>query len=59
MSPVFCRQHFISEVVEQAEEPLYFADFLREPLLDAETGEPLEFQPKFYESFPGGLTQIR
>ena len=55
----FCRQHFPADVAKQAEEPLYFADFLREPVLDPDTGEPLEVQPKYYESFSGGLPAIR
>ncbi len=54
-----CRQHFPADVAKQAEEPLYFADFLREPVLDPDTGEPLEVQPKYYESFCGGLPAIR
>ena len=53
------RQHFAPEVAVQAEQPLYFADFRRDPQLDADTGEPLEVQPKFYESFPGGMAEIR
>jgi len=46
-------------VAKQAEEPLFFADFLRDPVLDPDTGEPLEVQPKYYESFSGGLPAIR
>ena len=53
------RQHFAPEVAVQAEQSLYFADFRRDPQLDPDTGEPLEVQPKFYESFPGGLADIR
>ena len=53
------RQHFAPEVAAQAEQALYFADFRRDPQLDPDTGEPLEVQPKFYESFPGGIQDIR
>ena len=34
-----CRDSFASDLVKQVEEPLYFVDFLREPVVDAETGE--------------------
>ena len=53
------RQHFATEVAAQARQSLYFADFKRDPQLDTDTGEPLEIQPKFYESFPGGISDIR
>ena len=43
----------------QVEEPLYFVDFLREPVVDEETGETVDAHPSFYESVPGGLTEIR
>jgi hypothetical protein len=41
------------------EEPLYFVDFLREPVVDEETGETVDAHPSFYESVPGGLAEIR
>jgi dynein heavy chain len=34
-------------------------DFLREPVVDEETGETIEAHPSFYESVPGGLKDIR
>lgn len=37
----------------------YFVNFLREPLVDAETGEVLNAHPSFYESFPGNLSDLR
>eukprot|EP00967_Tisochrysis_lutea_P017294 scaffold19588_cov18-Tisochrysis_lutea.AAC.4 len=43
----------------QVEEPLFFVDFLREPEVDEETGETTEAHPSFYESVPGGMTQVR
>lgn len=54
-----CRQHFASEVAAQAEQSLIFADFRRDPEVDPDTGEPLEVQPKFYESFPEGVVEVR
>lgn len=41
------------------EEPLYFVDFLREPIYDDETGEVIDAHPSYYESVPGGLTQVK
>jgi hypothetical protein len=41
------------------EEPLYFVDFLRDPVVDEETGEVLNAHPSHYESVPGGLPEIR
>ena len=43
----------------QVEEPLYFVDFLREPITDNETGEVIDAHPSFYESVPNGLPDIR
>lgn len=34
-------------------------DFLREPVVDDETGETLEAHPSNYEAVPGGITEIR
>ena len=34
-----CRDTFQSDLIKQVDEPLYFVDFLREPVTDAETGE--------------------
>jgi len=41
------------------DEPLYFVDFLREPVLDDETGEVVDAHPSFYEAVPGGLAEVR
>ena len=43
----------------QVDEPLYFVDFLREPVCDEETGEVLDAHPSNYEAVPGGLVEIR
>jgi dynein heavy chain len=43
----------------QVDEPLYFVDFLREPVVDEETGEVIEAHPSNYEAVPGGLPEIR
>jgi dynein heavy chain len=40
-------------------EPLCFVDFLREPVLDDETGEVVEANPSAYEGVPGGLAGLR
>ena len=37
-------------VVKQVEERVYFVDFLREPVMDEETGEIIDANPSFYES---------
>lgn len=50
-------KHFCLPV--QVEEPLYFVDFLREPVVDDDTGEVVDAHPSFYESVPGGLPDIR
>lgn len=34
-------------------------DFLREPVVDEETGEVLDAHPSNYEAVPGGLIEIR
>ena len=41
------------------QEPLYFVDFLREPVYDDETGEVVDAHPSFYEAVPGGLAEIK
>jgi dynein heavy chain len=43
----------------QVDEPLYFVDFLREPVVDDVTGETLDAHPSNYEAVPGGLAEIR
>lgn len=40
------------------EEPLWFVDFLRDPVTDEETGETTDAHPSNYESVPGGLKDI-
>ena len=54
-----CRQTFSAEVAAAVRQPQYFADFLREPLTDAETGEVVDAHPSFYEAIPGTLADIR
>ncbi len=54
-----CRQNFQGDLLKQVDEPLYFVDFLREPVVDADTGETIEAHPSFYEAVPGGLPDIR
>uniref|UniRef100_A0A383W453 AAA+ ATPase domain-containing protein n=1 Tax=Tetradesmus obliquus TaxID=3088 RepID=A0A383W453_TETOB len=54
-----CRQEFPPELCKQVDEPLYFVDFLREPVVDDETGEVIEAHPSNYEAVPGGLPEIR
>ena len=39
--------------------PLHFVDFLREPVVDEETGETLDAHPSYYEAASGGLAEIR
>lgn len=46
-------------VLLQVDEPMYFVDFLREPMVDDETGEVLDAHPSNYEAVPGGLPEIR
>mmetsp|Transcript_5388 Transcript_5388/g.12712 ORF Transcript_5388/g.12712 Transcript_5388/m.12712 type:complete len:4322 (-) Transcript_5388:507-13472(-) len=53
------RESFTPDLIRQVEEPLFFVDFLREPEVDEETGETTEAHPSFYESVPGGMTQVR
>ena len=41
---------FGKEIAKQTEERVYFVDFLREPVMDEETGEIIDANPSFYES---------
>lgn len=54
-----CNQNFDAGLWKQVEEPIYFVDFLRDPIVDEETGETIDAHPSFYESVPGGLPEIR
>ena len=54
-----CKDQFNADLMKQVEEPLLFVDFLREPVVDAETGETIEAHPSFYEAVPGGIPDIR
>lgn len=47
------------ELVAQLAQPQIFVDFLREPILDPETSEPLDAHPSYYEAVSGGLPDIR
>lgn len=51
-----CLQRWL---VLQVDEPVYFVDFLRDPIVDDETGEVLDAHPSNYEAVPGGLPEIR
>ena len=53
------RENCDFDVVKQAEEPVYFVDFLREPVVDKDTGEIVNAHPSFYEAVPGGLPDVR
>lgn len=53
------RQHFPAEIAAQLKQPLYFVDFLRDPVTDPETGEVIDGHPSVYEAVPGGLPDIR
>lgn len=53
------RKNFAAGSVRQAGEALVFIDFLREPQLDPETGEPLDVHFCFYEAVPGGMEETR
>lgn len=54
-----CRQHLSAAAGGQTDIDLAFADFLRDPELDEETGEPLEVQKRHYEAVQDGMLQIR
>ncbi|KAJ9508838.1 hypothetical protein QJQ45_028152, partial [Haematococcus lacustris] len=60
------RDHFQQDLIRQArpahpfvDEPLLFVDFLREPVVDDETGETIDAHPSFYESVHGGMKDIK
>ena len=53
------RSHMPPELFAQLAAPVYFVDFLREPVVDDETGETLDAHPSFYEAAAGGLKDIR
>lgn len=40
------------DLVEQVKEPMYMANFLRDPIIDPETGEIAEPPPRLYEPAP-------
>jgi len=44
------KENFGGDILKQVETPLYFVDFLREPVLDDDTGEVIDGNPSFYES---------
>ncbi|MEW5318622.1 MAG: hypothetical protein WDW38_009830 [Sanguina aurantia] len=54
-----CKDSFAPELVRQVEEPIFFVDFLREPIVDPDTGETVDAHPSNYEAVPGGLPDIR
>ena len=53
------RENCDLDIVKQAEEPLYFVDFLREPVVDNDTGEVINAHPSYYEAVHGGLPDVR
>ncbi|SCU69962.1 Cytoplasmic dynein 2 heavy chain (DYNC2H1), putative [Trypanosoma equiperdum] len=40
------------DVIEQVREPIYMANYLRDPIIDPETGEIAETAPRIYEPAP-------
>jgi hypothetical protein len=59
MEVILCREKFSADLAKQVETPVYFVDFLREPVCDPETGEVVDGHPSYYESIPAGLPDIR
>ena len=53
------RSQVSQDLFAQLATPLHFVDFLREPVVDEETGETLDAHPSYYEAAPGGLSEIR
>ena len=51
-------QNLGKELAEQTKEPVYFVNFLREPVIDHETGEQVEPAPKIYEP-AGSIEQLQ
>ena len=54
-----CRTNFSADLTQQLDVPLQFVDFLREPEVDANTGEVTNEHPSYYESVQGGLPDIK
>ena len=54
-----CRTNFSADLTQQLDTPLQFVDFLREPEVDANTGETTNEHPSYYESVQGGLPDIK
>ena len=44
------KETFGEALRKEVDEPIYFVDFLREPIYDKETGEVIDAHPSFYES---------
>ncbi|CAG9462434.1 unnamed protein product [Pedinophyceae sp. YPF-701] len=53
------RDNVSEGLVSQVADPLFFVDFLREPIEDPETGEVIDEFPSYYEAVAGGLDDIR
>jgi dynein heavy chain len=53
-----CKEQVGGDLVRQVEEPLYFIDFLREPVYDEDTGEVVDEHPSNYEAIKD-LADIR
>ena len=50
---------FGKDISKQVEERVYWVNFLREPIVDDETGETIDAHPSFYESTPNLDTSSR
>lgn len=48
-----------SDEVQQLRERVFFADWLRDPVEDPETGEIIDAHPSNYEAVRGGLPEVR
>ena len=46
-------------MAEVVQTPHFFVDFLRDPTVDAETGEIIDAHPSFYELLSGSLLDLR
>lgn len=53
------RHHFAPGIAKAVGQPKYFVDFLRDPVVDPETGEIVNAHPSFYEGIQGDLSDIR
>ena len=47
------KQNTTEDVLKQVQEMVYYVDFLREPVVDDDTGEIIDARPSFYEAVIG------